>query len=83
MDIKATEARAAVENWLVAVPNIPDASVPVGQDESENVEIDRWGAIPEFSFEPRDHAERRRLSAAGGTQQGQKFTFVHVQVNMF
>ncbi len=63
LDIKATEARTAVENWLVAVPNIPDASVPVGQDESENVEIDRWGAIPEFSFEPRDHAD---LGAALG-----------------
>ena len=63
LDIKATEARTAVENWLVAVPNIPDVSVPVGQDESKNVEIDRWGAIPEFSFEPRDHAD---LGAALG-----------------
>ena len=48
--------------WL-PFPTFPDASVPVGQDESENVEIDRWGAIPEFSFEPRDHAD---LGAALG-----------------
>ncbi len=40
--------------WL---PNLPHESVPVGEDESQNVEIRRWGDIPEFSFEPRPHWE--------------------------
>jgi len=42
---------------LSSVPNVPHSSVPVGHDESENVEIRQWGAKPEFGFEPRDHVE--------------------------
>lgn len=43
LDGEAAKAKAAVEEWLLSVPNIPDASVPVGSDESENVEVTRWG----------------------------------------
>ncbi len=39
------------------VPNIPDASVPDGLDDSENVEIKRWGEPPRFDFQPLDHVE--------------------------
>ena len=42
LDVQTAEAKAAVENWLMGVPNIPDASVPVGKDETENVEVLRW-----------------------------------------
>ena len=34
-------------NELLSVPNLPDASVPEGRDESDNVEIKQWGNIPE------------------------------------
>jgi seryl-tRNA synthetase len=37
------------------VPNAPDASVPVGADETENVEVRRWGTPREFDFEPKAH----------------------------
>lgn len=57
LDTEALEARTAVENWLLAVPNIPDHSTPVGVDESENVEIARWGQPRDFEFPPKDHAE--------------------------
>ncbi|MDO9558019.1 MAG: serine--tRNA ligase [Coriobacteriia bacterium] len=40
---------------LLTIPNIPDASVPVGADESENVEVRRWGTPREFAFEPKAH----------------------------
>jgi seryl-tRNA synthetase len=40
---------------LLLVPNIPDESVPVGKDETENVEVRTWGDRPEFSFEPKNH----------------------------
>jgi seryl-tRNA synthetase len=40
---------------LMTVPNLPDASVPVGADETENVEVRRWGTPPEFDFEPLAH----------------------------
>ena len=36
-------------------PNLPDASVPVGADENDNVEIARWGTPREFDFEPEAH----------------------------
>ncbi len=57
LDARTDEARAKVEEWLMGVPNIPDASVPVGRDETENVEIGRWGDIPSFDFEPLPHWE--------------------------
>ena len=40
---------------LYLVPNIPDPSAPIGNDESDNVPIKYWGTIPTFDFEPRDH----------------------------
>ena len=50
LDVQTAEAKAAVENWLMGVPNIPDASVPVGKDETENVEVLRWGTPRQFDF---------------------------------
>jgi seryl-tRNA synthetase len=40
---------------LLTIPNIPDASVPAGRDETENIEIRRWGEPKEFDFEPLNH----------------------------
>src|SRR5699024_12536012 len=37
------------------IPSRPDASVPVGVDENEYAEIRRWGYLPEFDFDVRDH----------------------------
>lgn len=37
------------------IPNLLDESVPVGKDENDNEEIRRWGELPEFDFEPKDH----------------------------
>ncbi|MFN2509945.1 MAG: serine--tRNA ligase [Pyrinomonadaceae bacterium] len=50
-------AEARMRDMLAALPNIPDDSVPVGKAESENVEVRRWGARPEFGIEPRDHVD--------------------------
>jgi len=46
-----------VHALVMAVPNLPDASVPAGADESGNVEIRRWGAPREFGFAARDHVD--------------------------
>ena len=40
---------------LLGLPNLPDASVPVGKDEDDNVEVRRWGTPREFDFEIKDH----------------------------
>lgn len=57
LDREAGEAKAAVEKWLLEIPNLPHESVPIGRDESENVEISRKGDVPEFEFAPREHGE--------------------------
>jgi seryl-tRNA synthetase len=41
--------------FLLNIPNIPHESVPVGKDETENVEIRKWGTPREFDFEPLNH----------------------------
>lgn len=47
--------QAEMEVQLNAIPNLPDASVPAGKDEHDNVELRRWGTPAEFSFEIKDH----------------------------
>lgn len=42
---------------LMAVPNLPAAGVPVGSDETQNVELRRWGAPRTFDFPVRDHVD--------------------------
>lgn len=41
--------------FLLTIPNIPDSSVPVGKDETENVEVRKWGEPRAFPFEPLNH----------------------------
>jgi seryl-tRNA synthetase len=40
---------------LAGIPNVPHDSVPVGQSADDNVEVRRWGAPPEFAFDPKPH----------------------------
>jgi seryl-tRNA synthetase len=44
-----------INDFLLNIPNIPHASVPVGKDETENIEIKRWGEPKQFDFEPLNH----------------------------
>ena len=53
----ADELDARLREILVGLPNLPHASVPVGQSVEQNVEVRRWGQAPEFSFEPKSHWE--------------------------
>lgn len=46
-----------INAFLATLPNLPQESVPVGQDETANVEIRRWGTPPTFDFEVRDHVD--------------------------
>jgi seryl-tRNA synthetase len=48
---------ASLNELLVGVPNLAHDSVPVGADESANQEVKRWGELPNFDFEPRDHVD--------------------------
>lgn len=60
--LKQNEANLAdlqetINAFLLSVPNLPDASVPVGADEQGNVELRRWGTPASFDFDVKDHAD--------------------------
>ena len=56
-DERITQLDERLRDFLLTVPNLPHASVPVGAGPAENVEVRRWGAPPEFTFAPRPHWE--------------------------
>ena len=61
-ELKASETRldairAELERIALVVPNLPDPAVPGGADESDNVEIARWGTPRTFDYTPKDHVE--------------------------
>src|SRR3989338_4340086 len=54
------ELKTVKKDWqvlMLAVPNMPDMSVPEGKDETENQEVHVWGVKPEFSFPVKEHVE--------------------------
>ena len=61
-DLDASEARLnellpQMEAIVAAIPNLPDESVPVGKDETANVELKRWGTPRAFDFAVKDHVD--------------------------
>jgi seryl-tRNA synthetase len=56
-DARVTEFDARLREFMLAVPNLPHSSVPVGPDASANVEVRRWGTPPKFDFTPKPHWE--------------------------
>ncbi|AXH60284.1 serine--tRNA ligase [Pseudomonas amygdali] len=54
-DLKAIQER--MEAIAMALPNLPDESVPDGVDESDNIEVRRWGQPRAFGFVPVDHVK--------------------------
>jgi len=84
-ELKASAERlegiqAELSTLLLNVPNLPHDSVPVGSDESGNVEVRRWGTPQTYAFEVKDHVD---LGAAlgldfetGAKLSGARFTFM-------
>ena len=54
---QAKAIQDAINTILMATPNLPDASVPMGKDEDDNVEIRTWGEPRKFDFEVKDHVD--------------------------
>ena len=62
VDMESGAARLAIlqgelSDFLMGIPNLPDETVPVGKDETENKEVKRWGQEPIFDFEIKDHVD--------------------------
>ncbi|MFC0525936.1 serine--tRNA ligase [Pontibacillus salicampi] len=55
LDTELKEVEEQLETLLLSIPNIPHESVPVGEDEEDNVLDRTWGEAPAFSFEPKAH----------------------------
>ncbi len=56
-DDKLAEIMKEWQHLMVAVPNIPDISVPEGATDEENIEVRTWGEIPKFNFQPKSHID--------------------------
>ncbi len=57
---KEEELEEIMKSWrilMLSVPNIPDMSVPDGASDADNLEIRKWGTVPQFTFTPLDHIE--------------------------
>jgi seryl-tRNA synthetase len=75
------QVRDEQADWLLDMPNLAASDVPAGADESENVELRKWGVVPTFEFEPRDHVELGELhrmmdSEAAAKLAGARFTLL-------
>jgi seryl-tRNA synthetase len=57
LDSQLTEIEESLQKIIMTIPNLCHDSVPVGNDDSANVEIKQWGAKPEFTFSPKPHWE--------------------------
>jgi seryl-tRNA synthetase len=66
-----TQTELAARTCLLALPNLPDPRVPDGASADQNVELNRWGTIPAFSFTPRPHWD---LGAALGILNAERAT---------
>jgi seryl-tRNA synthetase len=54
-EARLTALAAELDAFLAGLPNLLHDSVPAGADSDANVEVRRWGPLPQFSFEPKDH----------------------------
>lgn len=54
-DEKLSEIEENIKNIILFIPNIPHNSVPIGKDDTENVEIKKYSTPTEFNFEPKAH----------------------------
>jgi seryl-tRNA synthetase len=73
-----------LDTLLAGLPNLPGDDTPDGADETENVEIARWGTPRSFEFEPRDHADLGPVLGldfeTGVAISGARFTFMRGQM---
>jgi seryl-tRNA synthetase len=80
-----SEVQAQLADIALGVPNLPHASVPVGKDEKDNVEVSRWGTPRTFDFPVKDHVELGENHGwldgdAGAKLSGARFTVLRGQL---
>ncbi|MFQ6333636.1 serine--tRNA ligase [Methylophilus sp. 3sh_L] len=83
-EAQLSEVQASMLALMQNVPNLPHESVPVGQDESQNIEVRRWGTPRQFDFAVKDHADVGAPLGldfdTGAKLSGARFTFMKGQI---
>ncbi|MEO5598667.1 MAG: serine--tRNA ligase, partial [Novosphingobium sp.] len=78
------ELTVRLQDELARHPNLPDAEVPDGADEADNVEVSRWGTPRTFEFTPQEHADIGPALGldfeTGALIAGARFTFLRGQM---
>ena len=79
------EVQAKLADIALGIPNLPHASVPLGKDEKDNLEVSRWGAPRSFDFAVKDHVELGERHGwldgdAGAKLSGARFTVLRGQL---
>ncbi len=64
MQAQAKDLDADLTDRLARIANLPADDVPDGADENDNVEVNRWGTLPEFDFAPKEHFEIAGVAAS-------------------
>lgn len=84
LDDKERVLGKELDDLLAALPNIPAADVPQGADETDNVELSRWGTPRSFDFTPKEHADLGPPLGldfeAGAKLSGARFTVLRGQM---
>jgi seryl-tRNA synthetase len=80
-EAELAEVEGRLREELLKIPNMTHPDAPIGKDDSDNVEIRRWGEIPDFAFDVKDHVELGESSGiidfdAGAKVAGSKFYFL-------
>ena len=80
-EAELSAVEGSLREEMLKIPNMTHPDVPIGKDDTENVEIRRAGEIPDFGFEPKDHVELGELLGivdfeAGTKVAGSKFYFL-------
>jgi seryl-tRNA synthetase len=78
------ELTQRLSDMLAIIPNLPAADVPDGKDETDNVEVSRWGMLRSFDFVPKEHADIGPALGldfeTGALLSGARFTFLRGQM---
>ncbi|PID46637.1 MAG: serine--tRNA ligase [Proteobacteria bacterium] len=82
---KLSNVQAKIDDIVTAIPNLLHESVPDGEDESDNVEVSRWGEPTHFDFEPLDHVALGKRNqwvdlSASSKLTGARFMVLHQQM---
>ena len=84
-ELALADVQEKLGDLALGIPNLPHASIPIGKDESDNVEVSRWGAPRTFDFAVKDHVELGErhgwLDAETGAKlSGARFTVLRGQL---